>query len=94
MIKGSWVLTGSASQEIIAANEYREYLMVQSTGSAATYFAFGEDAVDGEGVRLVKGEDSFTVKGALARLAVHAIGTQTNSAGCYQEGNIEVNCHG
>lgn len=90
MSQGSFALTGATSELIVAANENREYLTIQLKGSATIELGFGTAAVAGEGIKLIKPGDSVLIQGALAREAVYGIGTQTNSLGGWQDGNVQV----
>jgi len=73
---------------IVAADDYREYLLIQMTTAGACALAFGEAAVADEGVQMLEIGDAVHVKGAQARLAVYQIGE--NAAGTWQDGNITV----
>jgi hypothetical protein len=90
MAKGSFALGSAASEEIVAADEHRAELTIQLRGSAVIELAFGETAVAGEGIKLIKPGDSVQVKGHLSRLAVYGIGTQTTSNGGWQDGDVQI----
>jgi len=86
MAKGGWVGT-AASVEIISANTYREHLTIQLTNPIVVALGFGEAAVAAEGVQLINTGDVVTVHGAMAQLAVYAIGN--TATGTYQDGDLE-----
>jgi hypothetical protein len=86
MISGDWAGT-DASAEIIAADEYRDWLTIQLQNTTPVYLGFGVPAVEGESIMLVTTGDNITVAGHLARQAVYAIGN--GAAGAYQEGKLD-----
>lgn len=85
MSKGNFTAT-SASDKIVEADEYREYLLIQKTNATVIAVGIGEAAAAGEGVQLVNAGDTLTIRGALAREAVYAIGN--GGTGTYQDGDI------
>lgn len=85
MSKGSWTGT-SASDEIIAADEFREYLTIQLTNATLVALGIGEAAVAGEGIQLINAGDTVRLEGAQARVAIYAIGN--GAAGTYQSGSV------
>lgn len=64
-------LTGGSSELIIAADEYRDSLTIQLQNTNATFLAFGEDAANNTGIKLINAGDSVRVLGAKARAAVN-----------------------
>lgn len=91
MAQGSFALTGSTSEEIIAADAYRDFLTIQLKGSASIELGIGETAVAGEGVKLINPGDSVLIEGDLAREAINGIGTATTSNGGWQnDGRIQI----
>jgi len=88
MAKGTWEAT-AASTAIIAANAYRDQLLIQKldVGCVAVSLGIGEAAIAGEGVQLVNVYDTIILHGAAARGAVYAIGD--GGSGTYQDGDVE-----
>ena len=64
---------GGASAAVIAADEFRDFILVQLQSNHPTYFGFGETAVTLQGVALLEPGASITVRGPKARGAVNAI---------------------
>ena len=87
MAKGSWAGTAS-SAELVAVDNYREYLTIQLTNDITVALGFGEAAVVGEGIQLMQTGDTVTVRGHLARSAVNVIGN--TAIGTYQSGKLKV----
>lgn len=85
MSKGAWTTT-SSSAVIVAADEYRDYLLIQSATAVQVALGFGETAVAEEGIQLLNAGDTVVARGAPAREAVYAIGD--GGGGTYQDGNI------
>lgn len=83
MSKGNFS-AGSASAEIIAADNYRDYLIIQKTNATQIALGLGEDAVAGEGIQLINIDSSVELWGVEARMAIHAIGN--GGTGTYQSG--------
>jgi len=81
MGSGSWTSTGASSQ-IVPANVYREKLVIQCLTGTLIYLGFKDAAITGTGVYLAAAGSVIIVNGAMARVAVNAIGTGT---GGYQE---------
>ena len=74
MSKGNFTVTAS-SAEIIAADQYRDYLTIQKgTNAVAVALGIGEDAVAGEGIQLTNIHDSVELWGVDARASISAIG--------------------
>lgn len=72
--------TSAASEQIIAADEYRDHITIQNhTASAPVFLGFGEDAVNLKGIKLIYPGCSVRVTGSKARLAVYGI--EPNEAG-------------
>jgi hypothetical protein len=86
MAKDSWAGTAS-SAEIVAADDYREYLTIQLTNATQVALGFGEAAVANKGVQLINAGDAVRLRGAMARKAVYAIGN--GATGTYQDGDAE-----
>jgi hypothetical protein len=88
MAKGSWTAT-AASAEIVAADEYREVLVIQKgTNAVAVAIGIGETAEAGKGIQLLNIGDVLILRGAMARKAIYAIGN--TGAGTYQDGDVTV----
>ncbi len=83
MAKGNWTGTG-ASALLIAANRYRDTLLIQKTDNTVVALGIGEAAVAGEGIQLVNINDTAKLQGPAARGAVYVIGDGGN--GTYQDG--------
>ncbi len=82
MAAGTKTLANSAaSEEIIAADDNRDYYVLQLHTEESVYLAFGEDAADATGIRLQKIGDWVEVRGAKARLAVNGYTTDTPTLG-------------
>ena len=90
MAQGTFTLNGTSTQQIVAADTNRVFLTIQSKGSTSFELGIGTAAVAGQGIKLINPGDSAQIKGALAKLAVNAIGTATTSNGGYQDGDIQV----
>lgn len=71
----------AATEEIIAADAYRDFYVLQLHTEESVYLAFGEDAVTGSGLRLQKIGDWVEVRGPAARLAVNGYTTDTPTLG-------------
>ena len=90
MISGGWVAVDLVDGEIIAAEMYRDILTVQlHSAKGCVYFGFGAAAIIDESLLVVEPGDSITVRGHLARQAIHALGSL--SSGAYQEGDLTLN---
>ena len=77
---GSWSAT-AASSVLIVADEYREELVIQHHSGDSVFLAFGDDAVEDEGIRLDGSVvPVVVVKGAKAREAVYGICATAKSA--------------
>ncbi len=83
MAKGNFTGTGT-SAVLIAANQYRDTLLIQKTDNTVVALGIGETAVAGEGIQLVNINDSVVLRGPAARGAVYVIGDGGN--GTYQDG--------
>jgi len=81
MPAGVTALVGGASELIIAANEFRDYLTVQLHGTETVCLAFGEDAVDETGIKLLYPGCSVRVLGCKARLAVYGYASEAVNVG-------------
>lgn len=90
MAQGTWALSGTTTEQIIAANADRDHLTIQLTAGTAVHLGFGTAAVAATGVKLLAAGDSVTVDGWLSRLAVNAIGG-ADSVGGWQDGEITLN---
>jgi len=73
MAKGAFTGT-AASTEIVAANAYRDGIILQHTNATAIEIGIGEAAVAGSGVKLIKIGDTLVLRGADARAALYGIG--------------------
>ena len=74
MSAGTGTLTGGdPTAELIAADEYRDFLLIQLQSNHPTYLGFGEDAVTLTGICLLEPGATVRVRGSKARLAVNAI---------------------
>jgi hypothetical protein len=83
---GAWAST-QADSIIVAANKYRDNLVIQQWSSDPTYLAFGQAAVSLSGYAMMTAGSVCVVHGPLAREAVHAINASSKTAsGGYQEG--------
>lgn len=87
MAKGNFTGT-SASAVLIAANEYRDQLVIQKTNATVVALGIGEAAVAGEGIQLGPIGDVAVLRGASARVAIYVIGD--GGTGTYQDGEVEV----
>jgi len=85
MAKGNWTGT-DASTLIVAADAYREYLVIQLTNATSVNLGIGEAAVAGDGIKLINAGDAVRLEGAQAQSAIYAIGN--GAAGTYQDGNV------
>ncbi len=83
MAKGSWSAT-AASTVLIAADKYRDTLLIQKTNNTVVALGIGETAVAGEGIQLVNINDMAKLSGPAARGVVYMIGNGGN--GTYQSG--------
>jgi hypothetical protein len=87
MAKGNFTGT-AASAVLIAANAYRDHLLIQKTNATTVALGIGEAAVAGEGIQLVNAGDVAILHGASARVAIYVIGN--GGTGTYQDGDVEV----
>jgi len=74
-------LTGGSSEEILAADQNRDFYTLQLHTLFPVYLAFGEDASDASGLRLTNIGDSVRVKGSKARLACNGYAASTPTIG-------------
>lgn len=65
--------TTTATEEIIAANEFRDHITIQLQSNTPVYLAFDEPAVNATGICLLYPGCSVRVTGCKARLAVNGI---------------------
>ncbi len=69
-------LTGAgASAAILAADEFRDYVLIQVQSDHDVYLGFGEDAVTLTGIGLLEPGASVEVWGPKARGAINALST-------------------
>jgi len=87
MAKGTFTGT-AASTLLVAANEYRDTLVIQKANATSVALGIGEAAVAGEGIQLTNVGDAAVLKGAAARVAIYVIGN--GGTGSYQDGNVDV----
>ena len=85
MAHGSFSGT-SASAILVAANTYRDNLLIQKTNATVVAIGIGIAAEAGKGVQLVNIGDTLHLRGAEARLAIYVIGN--GGTGTYQDGDI------
>ncbi len=83
MAKGAFTGT-SSSAELVAADTYRDCLLIQHTNATTCALGIGEDAEAGKGIQLLKIGDSVVLTGANARSAIYVIGN--GATGTYQGG--------
>jgi len=78
----SKTLTGAgASEEIVAADDHRDFLTLQLQDFNSVYLGFGEAAVDGAGIMLMVPGCSVRVMGAKAKLAVYGYASGATTVG-------------
>lgn len=82
-------LTGSASEEILAADENRDNYVLQLQTAEPAYLAFGEDAVTATGLALLWPGDTVTVRGPKANLACNGHAANTPTIGIETMESIE-----
>lgn len=82
-------LTGSKSEEILAADGNRDFYTLELHSLHPVYLAFGEDAADATGIRLTNIGDSVRVKGAKARLACNGYAASTPTIGIETYEDVE-----
>jgi len=87
MAKGNFTGTAS-SAELLAADEYRDQIVIQKTNATAVALGFGEAAVAGKGIQLIEIGDAAIIRGAEARMQINVIGN--GGTGTYQTGDIDV----
>ncbi len=90
----AWDIVADTVKEILAADEYRDELVVQLhaqaiNGADPVFLAFGEEATDSSGILLGNMGHSARVLGAKARLAVSAISAAVSSGGIETHSFIE-----
>ena len=88
------VVAGAASKEILAADRFRDEVIVQLhlmavEGTDPVFLGFGEDAVTETGLFLGGIGHSVRVLGAKARLAVNALSAANSSGGIETHTNLE-----
>ncbi len=81
MASGTKTLGATATEEIIAADENRDFYVLQLQSEEPVYLAFGEDAVTAKGILLNRIGDWVEVRGAKARLAVNGYAAATPTLG-------------
>ncbi len=76
MSLGTVTLVGNdPTNEILAADEYRDHVLFQSQSDFDVYFGFGEDAVTLQGIALLEPGATIEVWGPRARGAIDALST-------------------
>lgn len=90
----AWDVVADTVKELLPADEYRDEYTIQLqvqwwNGTNPVYLRFGDDAVDGESVRLGGIGDTFRVLGAKARLALSAVSAQASSGGIETHTSLE-----
>ena len=84
--QGSFSAT-AATSELVAANGYRGYVMVQLTSGDPVSLGLGEAAVFGEGIHLMVVGDFAIIRGRQAEKAINGIcGAGNTASGGFQEG--------
>ncbi len=74
MASGTDTLSGGgASAALLAADKYRDFVLIQLQSNHPTYFGFGETAVTLTGICLLEPGATIKVKGPKARLVINAI---------------------
>jgi hypothetical protein len=87
MAKGKFTAT-AASTVAVAANEFRDKLLIQKTNATAIAFGVGEAAVADEGIVLSNVGEILMLRGNMARSAIYAIGNGGTLT--YQDGDVMV----
>ncbi len=64
---------GGASAAVVAADKYRDHILIQLQSNHPTYFGFGEDAVTLQGVACLEPGATVEITGDKARGAINAI---------------------
>jgi hypothetical protein len=62
----------SESQQVLAANRYRDFVTLQLQNTGPAFLAFGEAAAENTGIKLIVAQDSVRVTGAKARGVINA----------------------
>jgi len=75
------VLTGGASEELIAADEHRDHITIQLQDTESVYLGFGEAAASETGIMLIYPGCSVRVTGAKARKAVYGYAAAASRVG-------------
>jgi hypothetical protein len=74
MSSGTKTLTGGGgTTQLVAADTYREDILIQVQSDHDVYLGFGESAVSAKGIALLHPGDCVKVTGAKARKAINAI---------------------
>ena len=68
---GTKTLTGGASTEIAAEDEFRDHILIQLQSDHPTYLGFGETAITLQGIALLEPGATVKVTGPKARDAVN-----------------------
>ncbi|KKL70798.1 hypothetical protein LCGC14_2101320 [marine sediment metagenome] len=69
----STVSGGGGSEELIAVDVNRDFVLIQLQSDHPTYFGFGETAVTLQGICLLQAGATVKVRGPKARLAINVI---------------------
>jgi hypothetical protein len=88
MAASTVTLTSGSSQVILAADEYRDKVVLQLQSLETAYLAFGEDAVNVTGLALINIGDTMTIRGAKARGAINGYSASTPTIGIETNGDI------
>ena len=75
------VTVGAATTAAAAANDKREYLLLENDGAETIYVAFGVAAVLNQGIRLNAGGGSFEMSRINSNMDVRAINAISASGG-------------
>ena len=62
----------SSSEQVLAADEFRDFVTLQLQNAYPVFLAFGEAADEDTGIKLGNAQCSVRVKGAKARGAINA----------------------
>lgn len=82
-------LTGGSSELLIAADKNRDHLTIQLHNSEPVFLAFGEDAADLTGIKLIYPGCSVRVFGAKARIAVYGYAGAASRVGIETYEDVE-----
>jgi hypothetical protein len=80
---------GSASEQVLAADEHRDFVTLQLQNTHPVFLAFGEEAAADEGIKLFNAQCSVRVKGAKARGVINAYSTDAALIGIETSEDVE-----